>query len=100
MDGTSPDNWHWITRKEATVYRFHHSSYYMGRYLASQQTTIEQKYFVSERDYAAHGGAFPIIIDGLGVIGVVAVSGLPQVEDHQLVVNAMEDYMSKVGQRQ
>jgi len=72
----------------------------MGRYLASQQTTIEQKYLVSERDYAAHGGAFPIIIDGLGVIGVVAVSGLPQVEDHQLVVDAMEDYMSKVGQRQ
>jgi len=72
----------------------------MGRYLASQQTTIEQKYFVSERDYAAHGGAFPIIIDGLGVVGVVAVSGLPQVEDHQLVVDAMEDYMSKVGQRQ
>jgi uncharacterized protein (UPF0303 family) len=99
MDGTSPDNWHWITRKEATVYRFHHSSYYMGRYLASQQTTIEQKYFVPEREYAAHGGAFPLIIDGLGVVGVVAVSGLPQAEDHQLVVDAMEDYMNKVGQR-
>ena len=40
--------------------------------------------------YAAHGGAFPILLRGTGCIGTVAVSGLPQLEDHRLVVEALE----------
>jgi uncharacterized protein (UPF0303 family) len=30
----------------------------------------------------------------VGVVGVVTVSGLPQAEDHALVVEAIEDYLS------
>jgi uncharacterized protein (UPF0303 family) len=44
--------------------------------------------------YAAHGGAFPIRVAGAGVIGVVAVSGLPQREDHALVVTALTQFLS------
>ena len=40
--------------------------------------------------YAAHGGAFPILLRGTGCIGTVAVSGLPQLEDHRLVVEVLE----------
>ncbi len=42
-----------------------------------------------ERDYAVHGGAFPIFVRGAGCIGAVAVSGLPQREDHRMVVAAL-----------
>ena len=42
--------------------------------------------------YAAHGGAFPIAVEGAGVIGTVVVSGLPQLEDHALVVEALERF--------
>jgi uncharacterized protein (UPF0303 family) len=44
--------------------------------------------------YAAHGGAFPITLAGAGPIGTVAVSGLPQGEDHDLVVAALESYLN------
>ena len=42
-----------------------------------------------ERDYAAHGGSFPILLKGTGCIGAVTVSGLPQREDHRMVVEAL-----------
>jgi uncharacterized protein (UPF0303 family) len=38
--------------------------------------------------YAAHGGAFPLIVGG-SIVGKVGVSGLAQREDHALVVKAL-----------
>ncbi|RCH90610.1 hypothetical protein CU098_001648, partial [Rhizopus stolonifer] len=78
MDGTCSDNDEWVRRKNNTVNRFGHSSYYVGRYIASQGKTLEEKYFVSEKDYATHGGAFPLKIKNVGVVGTVTVSGLAQ----------------------
>lgn len=61
-----------------SVMRFRHSSYYLGQYCASQGKTLQEKYLISEQDYVFHGGAFPLIIKGVGVIGTVTVSGLAQ----------------------
>nr|BFE72411.1 hypothetical protein GCM10020092_057120 [Actinoplanes digitatis] len=44
-------------------------------------------------DFAAHGGAFPVRVPNVGVVGVVTVSGLPQADDHALVVEAIEAYL-------
>ena len=33
-------------------------------------------------EYSAHGGAFPVFVEGTGLVGAVVVSGLPQEEDH------------------
>jgi uncharacterized protein (UPF0303 family) len=37
---------------------------------------------------AAHGGAFPVRMNGCGVVASIAVSGLPLREDHDDVVFA------------
>jgi uncharacterized protein (UPF0303 family) len=48
--------------------------------------------------FAAHGGAFPVILGTSGCIGTVAVSGLPQVEDHRFVVTQLERFLTDTNQ--
>jgi uncharacterized protein (UPF0303 family) len=45
-------------------------------------------------EYAAHGGAFPVLVRGTGCVGTVAVSGLPEVEDHKLLVATLEAFLA------
>jgi len=94
MQGTSRDNDAWVQRKNNVVNRFGHSSFYMGISLKSKGQTIEDKYLISSSEYAAHGGAFPLIIQGVGVVGTITVSGLPQEEDHELVVATLRKFLA------
>jgi len=89
MPGASADNDQWIIRKTRTVSHFGHSSFYLGNLLKSSGKSLSERFFLSETEFAAHGGCFPIIVRGCGMIGTVAVSGLPQEEDHQLVVECL-----------
>jgi uncharacterized protein (UPF0303 family) len=95
LSGTSPDNDEWIKRKVRLVYRFGHSSFYVGQLLKSKGKCLEEAYLLSESEYAPHGGCFPVIIKDTGVIGTITVSGLHQEEDHKLVVGAIRDYLAQ-----
>jgi len=96
MEGTSLDNEVWIKRKNNVVNRFGHSSFFMGISLLSKGQTMEEKYLISSSEYAAHGGAFPLIVRGVGVVGTITVSGLPQQEDHELVITTLKQFLSGV----
>ena len=93
MPGTTPDNWDWIRRKRNVVLRFHRSSYAIGLKHERAQTTLQEKLGLDLKDYAAHGGCFPIFLAGTGCVGTITVSGLPQREDHALVVSVLQDYL-------
>jgi len=88
LPGSTPDNANWIRRKRAMVLRYFRSSYASGLELKKAGKTVENN-GLSSADYAAHGGSFPIHVHGTGCIGAVTVSGLPQREDHNLVVEAL-----------
>jgi uncharacterized protein (UPF0303 family) len=90
LDGTSADNDEWVRRKNNVVDRFGHSSFYVGTLCRLQGGTIEDVFLLDPREYAAHGGAFPVIVDGVGVVGTATVSGLPQADDHRMVVRVLE----------
>lgn len=98
MQGTTPDNWDWIRRKRNVVLRYHRSSYAIGLKHERAQTTLKEKAGLDIEDYAAHGGCFPILLEGTGCIGTITVSGLPQREDHNLVVSVLQDYLGLAGQ--
>jgi uncharacterized protein (UPF0303 family) len=89
LPGTVADNDHWIARKVAVVMRFGHSSFYVGRSTAARGVSFVERYLVDPLAFAPHGGGFPIIVDGTGLVGTVTVSGLPQEEDHALVVEVL-----------
>ena len=46
-------------------------------------------------EYAENGGAVPVIVAATGLVAVATVSGLPQVEDHALVIRAMQAQISE-----
>lgn len=95
LPGATPDNAEWVRRKRNTVARFHRSSYAVGLSLKRQGTTLEAKFGLTLADHAAHGGGFPVLLAGTGCVGCVTVSGLPQREDHELVVAALEAQLGR-----
>ncbi|MCK9815158.1 heme-degrading domain-containing protein [Pseudomonas sp. MAFF 302046] len=99
MPGTAAVNADWARRKRNVVELLEQSSYRVGRSLEQQGATLEGLMGLPLRDYADHGGSFPINVKGLGCVGAVTVSGLPQREDHVLVVQVLAQ-MCGVGQQQ
>jgi uncharacterized protein (UPF0303 family) len=93
MDGTSPDNADWVRRKNNVVLRYGRSSWHTGTRYRSRGQTFEAHSGVDTKDFAAHGGAFPLILRGTGIVGTVTVSGLPQQEDHELVTSVLREYL-------
>ena len=95
LPGSSPDNDRWIEGKARVVDRFGHSSLYMRTLCAEDGSTLEEKFLVDGQEFRAHGGAFPLLIRGVGPVGTVVVSGLPQVDDHRMVVAALREHLAR-----
>ncbi|MEV7975175.1 heme-degrading domain-containing protein [Streptomyces sp. NPDC086519] len=93
LPGSTPDNDAWITRKRAVVERYGSPSYLVGARFRAKGTTFEESSRLDPDKYAAHGGSFPITVENVGVIGAVTVSGLPQLQDHRFVVEALERFL-------
>lgn len=89
LPGATPDNPDWTRRKRAVALRYHKSSLYMRLLCEQHGWTFNDRFRVPEVDFAASGGGVPIMVRGVGVVGAAAVSGLPDVEDHALVVSAI-----------
>jgi uncharacterized protein (UPF0303 family) len=95
LEGTAQDNDEWALRKGRAVLRFGHASFLIGLRLKLAGTSLEEKYCVSPLEYSAHGGAFPVFVKGTGLVGTVVVSGLPQEEDHALVVECIREFLAR-----
>lgn len=95
LPGSTPDNDAWIVRKRRVVERYGSASYLVGTRFRAKGTTFEDSSRLDPDSYAAHGGSFPINVEGVGVIGSVTVSGLPQLADHRFVVEALEEFLGR-----
>ncbi|MCC5477411.1 heme-degrading domain-containing protein [Streptomyces barringtoniae] len=93
LPGSTPDNDAWIARKRRVVERYGASSYLVGARFRAKGTTFEDSSRLDPDTYAAHGGSFPVKVENVGVVGAVTVSGLPQLQDHRFVVEALEQFL-------
>jgi uncharacterized protein (UPF0303 family) len=89
MPGATPDNIAWTARKRAVAHRFHRSSLSMRLAAEASGVDFNKRFRLPEADFAASGGGVPLIERNGTLVGTVAVSGLPDVEDHGLVIEAL-----------
>jgi uncharacterized protein (UPF0303 family) len=97
LPGSTPDNDAWLDRKSAVAARYCHSSYYVGTSFRARGRTFEEDSRLDPNLFAAHGGAFPINVRDVGCVATVAVSGLPQAEDHAFLVTHLESFLQTGG---
>ena len=98
--GTTPDNDTWVARKRNAVLRWGASTWAL-RHRFGSEGAFRDKFMLGERagEYAIHGGGFPVRVRGVeGVVGVIVVSGLTQQEDHEVIVEVLEEYIASFGQ--
>ncbi|MDE2384445.1 MAG: heme-degrading domain-containing protein [Alphaproteobacteria bacterium] len=95
LPGTAPDNSEWVRRKANSVLRFHRSSYLLNRQYEQSARSFGTAMGIDPMDHANAGGGFPLTIEGVGVIGSITVSGIPQRDDHGFVVQALCAFLGK-----
>jgi uncharacterized protein (UPF0303 family) len=98
MPGATPDNLDWAARKRAVAHRFHRSSLAIRLEMEAAGYEFNARFRLPEADYVASGGGVPLILRGGTLIGTAAVSGLPDVDDHKMVVAALRD-LAMAGDR-
>jgi uncharacterized protein (UPF0303 family) len=94
LPGASADNDGWLDRKCAVVDRYGRSSLRVGEQFRIDGSTFEESSRLDPVYFAAHGGAFPVIVRHTGCVGTIGVSGLPQLDDHRLIVDVLERFLS------
>ena len=92
MPGAGPANADWARRKRNLVNLVEMSSYRMNLEMQAGSQLFDLMK-LDGRDHVAAGGCFPIRVKGSGVVGTVTVSGLPQRDDHRVVIEAISEYL-------
>jgi uncharacterized protein (UPF0303 family) len=89
LPGSNASNPDWARRKINVVKRYLKSTYRLVLEQQRPDRTFKVGEGLDPADYVLAGGGFPVTVKGAGVIGVIAVSGLPEREDHGVVVDAL-----------
>lgn len=95
LPGSGPFHDRWVQRKSATAWIFQEASLAVGARNREKGETLA-KHGLDPEHYADHGGAVPIRVQGVGVVAVVTVSGLPQLEDHKLAVDGLQELIARL----
>ena len=100
LPGSTPDNDSWIVRKARVVNATGNSTMYERVLSEEQGIDWYEVKGLPEETHAIHGGGLALNVVGLGLTGILIVSGLPQVEDHLLGVEIITEYLARKGEQQ
>ena len=98
LPGSKPENDGWIARKARVVMLKRHSTLYERVSAQERGADWYQENNLLEESHAIHGGGLPLITRDKGFVGVLLISGLPQVEDHLLGVEVLTEFLARKGE--
>jgi uncharacterized protein (UPF0303 family) len=98
LSGSTVENQWWIDRKARVVLLKHHSTIYERVSAEERGVDWHQENNLPDETHAIHGGGLPLITRNEGFVGVLLISGLPQVEDHLLGVEVLTEFLARKGE--
>ena len=99
LPGSTSENQWWIDRKARVVLLKHHSTLYERVSAEERGVDWHKENNVLDETHAIHGGGLPLITKDKGFVGVLLISGLPQVEDHLLGVEVLSEFLARKGEK-
>jgi uncharacterized protein (UPF0303 family) len=98
LPGSKPENDWWMSRKARVVMLKHHSTMYERVSAEERGVDWHKENNLLDETHAIHGGGLPLITKNEGFVGVLLISGLPQVEDHLLGVEVLTEFLARKGE--
>jgi uncharacterized protein (UPF0303 family) len=98
LPGSTAENQWWIDRKARVVMLKHHSTMYERVSAQERGVDWHKENNLLDETHAIHGGGLPLITKGDGCVGVLLISGLPQVQDHLLGVEVLTEFLTRKGE--
>ena len=98
LPGSKSENQWWLDRKARVVMLKHHSTLYERVSTEERGVDWHKENNLLDETHAIHGGGLPLITKNEGFVGVLLISGLPQVEDHLLGVEVLTEFLARKGE--
>ena len=98
LPGSKDENQWWIDRKARVVMLKKHSTLFERVSAQERGVDWHKENGLLDETHAIHGGGLPLITKGDGFVGVLIISGLPQVEDHLLGVEVLTEFLARKGE--
>jgi len=98
LPGSKSENQWWIDRKARVVMLKHHSTLYERVSAEERGVDWHKENNLLDETHAIHGGGLPLITKNEGFVGILLISGLPQVEDHLLGVEVLTEFLARKGE--
>ena len=98
LPGSTSENHWWIDRKARVVLLKRHSTLFERVSAEERGVDWHKENNLLDETHAIHGGGLPLITKGDGFVGVLLISGLPQVEDHLLGVEVLTEFLARKGE--
>ena len=99
LPGSTSENQWWIDRKARVVLLKHHSTLYERVSAEERGVDWHSENNLLDETHAIHGGGLPLITKDKGFVGVLLISGLPQVDDHLLGVEILTEFLARKGEQ-
>jgi len=98
LPGSKSENQWWIDRKARVVMLKHHSTMYERVSAEKRGVDWHKENNLLDETHAIHGGGLPLITKDEGFVGILLISGLPQVEDHLFGVEVLTEFLARKGE--